>query len=223
MDQSVRLSQSWLDTHRRALELTLGVKLERIKSEVEIIRSTRSYAKGQPEMVAEAQAERNAISTRIARYAGLRAHELFTIRPIAEQPPSSRRRWKSALFQGRAEWARYTVVGKGGLCREVRLSPVLAAALEQRRRAEPVTVRDRGVFYKIYYDIGGGNAWSKSFTVASQRALGWSNGGHGMRHNYAQERMDDYQGMGYSYREALAYVAQELGHFAPSTTEVYLR
>lgn len=223
IDQSVRLAQSSLDTHRRALELILGIKLERIKSEVDTVRSTRTYTKHHPEMVAVAQSERNALATRIALEAGLRAHELFTIRPIVEQAPSGHRRWKADLFRGREDWARYTVVGKGGLCREVRLSPRLASELEKTRLPKPVLVKDRGVIYQRHYDIGGGNAWSKSFTVASQRALGWSNGGHGLRHSYAQARLDDYQSAGYVYHDALAHVAQELGHFSPHTTEVYLR
>ena len=44
-----------------------------------------------------------------------------------------------------------------------------------------------------------------------------------MRHEYAQERMETLQSMGYEYREALEVVSQEMGHFRPDITEVYLR
>ena len=39
----------------------------------------------------------------------------------------------------------------------------------------------------------------------------------------AQERLSELQGAGFLYQDALATVAQELGHFSPSTTEAYLR
>jgi len=45
----------------------------------------------------------------------------------------------------------------------------LADALEARRLREPVQVTDRGVHYRQHYDIGGGRAWSQSFSSASKR------------------------------------------------------
>ena len=53
--------------------------------------------------------------------------------------------------------------------------------------------------------------------------MGYSHGGHGLRHTYAQNRMYQLQGLGLSYEQALAIVSQELGHFRPDITEVYLR
>ena len=222
-DQAVSVKQSTLDQYRQAVECHLGVKFERIHSERETVLDGRAYTVEQTKAIAEAQMGHNAIATDIASQAGLRAHELHTIRPIEEQHPSPHRTWAENLFAGRENWERYTVVGKGGLIREVRLSPELSGRLEAIRLAEPVTVRDRDIFYEKHYSIGGGNAWSKSVTVASKEVLGFSNGAHGFRHSYAQDRMDDYQSMGFSYQEALANVAQELGHFSPHTTEVYLR
>ena len=66
---------------------------------------------------------------------------------------------------------RYTVVGKGGLVREVLIPVRLVEKLESRRLAEPQQVKDRGVFYQSHYNIGGGNNWSSSFSAASKRAL----------------------------------------------------
>jgi integrase len=87
----------------------------------------------------------------------------------------------------------------------------------------PREVTDRGIFYQQNYEINGGNAWSKSFSEASERALGWSEGAHGCRHSYAQERMEELEKAGYSREIALETVSQEMGHFRPEITEVYLR
>jgi integrase len=223
VDRSVMVGQADLDVHRVCLQKYLGTTLERVESERPTVLATRSYTSAQAGLISSAQAARNALATEVARYSGNRAHELLTIRPLAEQPPSGHRKWLPDLFVGREGWVRYSVIGKGGLIREVRLPKELADLLEALRLAQPRVVMDRGVRYEQFYDLGGGNAWSSSFTRASQRALGWSNGAHGLRHSYAQERMEDYQSAGYSWWDAMARVAQELGHFAPSTTLAYLR
>ena len=65
--------------------------------------------------------------------------------------------------------------------------------------------------------------WSNSFSAAANRSLGWSEGAHGLRHSYAQERMHELQKSGLSRDRALETVSQEMGHFRPSITEIYLR
>ncbi|MDF5425801.1 site-specific integrase, partial [Vibrio parahaemolyticus] len=50
----------------------------------------------------------------------------------------------------------------------------------------------------------------------------WSTGAHGLRHSYAQERMSELQ-KNMTYEKALEVVSQEMGHFRPDITEVYLR
>jgi len=171
--------------------------------------------------VADRQHDANRLATEIAHAAGLRAHELLTLRPAAEQPADARpaRDEKFAVREGE----RYTVVGKGGLCREVLIPRELADRLEAARLAEPQRVTDRGVHYTQHYAIGGGQRWSNSWSQASNAALGWSNGAHGVRHSYAQERMGELQRAGLSYRDALETVSQEMGHFRSEITEVYLR
>ena len=216
------VSQKTLDLDRQALQMHLGIKLDVIKSEKETHLSTRSYTQAQIERISSAQSERNSLATRIAYCAGLRAHELLTIRPVCEQKASTHREWSADRFTGR-EGERYTVEGKGGLIREVLLSKELAAQLEATRLVEPRPVVDRGVNYTQPYDIGGGRAWSQSFSAASQRELGFSTGAHGLRHSYAQERMGELQRYGMNYDDAKGTVAQEVGHFASDTTEAYLR
>ncbi|WP_298439202.1 site-specific integrase [Geobacter sp.] len=221
-DRAALVSQKTLDLDRQAMQMHLGVRLEVVKSERETHLSTRSYTTAQVERIASAQSERNSLGTRIAHNAGLRAHELLTIRPANERPPSTHREWSADRFAGR-EGERYTVDGKGGLVREVLLSRELAAQLEATRLNEPRQVSDRGVNYMQHYDLAGGRAWSQSFSAASQRELSFSNGAHGLRHSYAQERMDELQRNGMNYDDAKGTVAQEVGHFDKETTEAYLR
>lgn len=221
-DRAATVSQKTLDLDRQAIQMHLGVRLEVVKSEREPHLSTRSYTAAQVERIASAQSERNSLATRIAHCAGLRAHELLTIRPAEERPSSGHRDWIADRFTGRVG-ERYTVEGKGGLVREVLLSRELAAQLEATRLVEPRQVIDRGVNYNQYYDLAGGRAWSQSFSSASQRELGFSNGAHGLRHSYVQERMEELQRNGICYDAAKETAAQEVGHFEKETTEAYLR
>ena len=230
-DRAVEVGQKTLDMDRQAIQIMLqhiskklapDGKLEVIKSEHKQILNCRSYMVKQVNMIAEAQSERNALSTRIAHAAGLRAHELMTLTRIEEKAVSDRPALDEK-FTCRNNEASYTVTGKGGLIREIQLPGYLAEQLEARRLYTPESRTDRNILYKnCRYDIGGGQVFSTSFTRASNRVLGWSSGAHGLRHSYAQERMDELQ------REmpldlALEVVSQEMGHFRASITKVYLR
>ena len=150
----------------------------------------------------------------------MRAHELLTLARPAERPPDVRPARLEKL-DGRPG-VDCTVVGKDGLVRLVRIPDVLAARLEERRFADAVRVSDHEIRYLSRYDIGGGEAWSRSFSRASTSALGWSRGAHGLRHSYAQERMAELQ-RGLRHDDALEVVSQELGHFRPDITTEYLR
>ena len=167
------------------------------------------------------QTPKHALSTRVTHATGLRAHELLTLRRINEQP-ANKRKWSKNKYIGREHYAEYSVVGKGGLIREVRLPPELAKELESYRR-NPIQITDRGIYYQSYYDIGGGNNWSSSFTRASKRSLGWSRGAHGTRHTYAQKRVSELQSKGLSFEDSLSAVSSELGHMRADITRVYLR
>lgn len=216
------VAQKTLDLDRQAIQIHLGVQLEVVKSEVETRLSTRSYTPEQVERIAAAQSERNSLATQIAYDAGLWAHELLTLQPADERAASPHRQWSSGRFAGRSG-VLYTVTGKGGLVREVLISHHLAARLEDKRFAESHQVSDRGVHYMQHYDSGGGRAWSQSFSTASKRVLGFSNGAHGLWHGYVQERMKKLQASGMRYTEAKGTIAKEVGHFAHKTTEAYLR
>lgn len=221
--RSQEVSQKTLDMDRQALQAVLGEKLEVVKSELETAVSSRAYTPEQAALVAEAQSDKHSLATQIAENAGLRAHELLTLRPAEERPADTHRDYRDDRFAGRDNVTIYTVEGKGGLCREVAIDRDLANRLEERRLDEPKTTYDRGIGYEQHYDLGGGKQWSDSFSKAAERELGWTEGAHGLRHEYAQERMNTLQSIGYEYREALEVVSQEMGHFRPDITEVYLR
>lgn len=228
--RAAEVSQSTLNMERQAIQammhhvtdkLSLTDKLEVVKSERDTVLASRAYTPDQVQAIAGAQTERNALATEIAHAAGLRAHELHTLQRIEERAPSDRPALDSK-FEGR-EGEHYTAQGKGGLVREVVLPGELAARLEERRLDKPQTVTDRGIRYESRYDIAGGQRWSNSFSAAANRTLGWSEGAHGVRHSYAQERMQELQNQGVSYEKSLETVSQEMGHFRPEITEVYLR
>lgn len=224
-ERSLLVSQKTLDLDRQALQVLLASKLDRVQSSAtpgRLATITRAYTPEQIKAIAASQNERHSLSTEIAHAAGLRAHELNTLRPASERPPSSHREWSSSRFEGR-DGVPYTVVGKGGLVTEKMLSHDLVNRLEARRLSTPQNVRDRGINYERHYDIAGGKKWSEAFSKASKEILGFSNGGHGLRHSFAQERESELQARGYTMEEARGITAQEMGHFSPDTTRSYER
>jgi integrase len=216
------ISQGQVDADRNAMEFVTGHNsLKRVRATAQPERSSRAYTAAQVERIAQTQSEANALATRIAYHAGLRAHELLTLRPAKEGKPSVHRVWSPARFRGR-QGERYLVTGKGGLVREVLIPHDLARELETHR-ITPERVRDRGVIYTRCYHVGGGHAWSQSFSDCSQRELGWSTGAHGLRHSYAQERLRELQARGIPYLTTRSIVSQELGHFRADMVLTYLR
>lgn len=224
------VGQKSLDMERQALQAMMqhvthklepDERLPVVKSEHEQILESRAYTPEQVQEIAKHQAPQNALATEIAYSAGLRAHELLTLEK-AENRPADERPSLTDKFAER-EGELYTVTGKGGLTREVLIPHDLAQRLEDRRLDEPRMVTDRGIHYEQKYDIGAGRNFSQSFGRASEKALGWSNGAHGLRHSYAQERMEELQRAGASREHALEVVSQEMGHFRAEITEVYLR
>lgn len=217
------IGQKQLDADRNALEFLTGKgSLERVETLTETTLTSRAYTRAQVHYIAKHQDARNGLSTRIAYEAGLRGHELLTLRHIGDERPSAHRTWRSERFLGR-DGIRYIVTGKGGLKREILISRESAEQLEAWRLETPRRITDRGIHYQQYYDLNGGNRWSSSFTAASNRALGWSTGAHGLRHAYAQERMQELQLLRMNYYEAREVISQELGHFRGDVVETYFR
>jgi len=227
------VGQKSLDIERQAIQsmfrhvtgkLDADETLKVIRSEHEQVLHSRAYTQEQTHAIADNQREQNALSTEIAYAAGLRAKELITLLPIEERPADIRQN-KEPLdekFMGR-EGQCYSVIGKGGLIREVMIPDNLVQRLEDRRLNQAIEVTDRNIIYQQNYNISAGRNWSQSFSRGSQQVLSWSNGAHGLRHTYAQERMDELRSRGLTKEYALKVVSQELGHFRPSITEIYLR
>lgn len=216
-ERSEQVGQKCLDNDRQAVLKAFGFELPRFRSNYEAERDladeSRAYTLAQVDLIVALQSPRNAFSTRLAQAAGLRAQELHTLRRANERAATDARNWLPERFMGMSG-CRYTVDGKGGLVREVMLPHALAEELETRRRARPITVRDREINYFSYYDVAGGNAWSKSFTMASEKSLGYSTGAHGLRHGYAQVRLATLQQAGLTYEAALGIVSQVTGPFS---------
>lgn len=239
-ERAEQVGQKTLDQDRQALQKLLHhtgkldekTNLAVIKADKQQDLHSRAYTAEQVKAIQEHQSDRNALATELAYKCGLRAHELLTIQKAELQKADNRidqknndKLFHNEKFRGR-EGERYTVVGKGGLCREISVPKELADRLEQRKLSEPIITTDRKVKYEQHYDIGGGNKWSSSFNRASNEVCSWSNGAHGLRHSYAQERVSELQRKengDHSYEESKAIVSLEMGHFRENITETYLR
>ncbi len=223
------IGQKTLDMERQSIQammratgkLDSKATLTVIQSEKQQALTSRSYTQEQVDIISKSQRGTNSLATEIAHAAGLRAHELYTLEPKGYRQADKRPKLDTK-FQGR-EGKIYTVQGKGGLVREVLIPSNLAHKLESNRLETPAKITDRGVHYINKYNIAAGHKWSDSFAKAAKRSLGWSEGAHGVRHSYAQERMHELQSSFLTRDKALETVSQEMGHFRPGITETYLR
>ena len=164
-ERAASVTQKTLNQERQALQKCLpqfdGVQLPRRKATkppTPLATDSRAYTREQIERIGIRQREDNAFSTHLVASTGMRGIELYTLRRTVEQPPSSHRQWNPERFAGREGWASYSVIGKGGLVREIRLPPEMARELEARRRETPRTVIEREVRYEQHYDIAGGKS-----------------------------------------------------------------
>lgn len=227
-ERSEWVLQTTLNQERRAIELVYKQKLPLVKSQRSSILEKRSYTFAQANSIASKQSDKNSLTTLLSLHSGIRAHEACTLLPTGERQASSHRIWDPRRFQGLSEYQLYTVKGKGGLIREVAVPIWLSHKLEERR-ISPRRVVDRGIYYEINYEIGFGQSWSQSFTSASRKALGYSTGGHGLRHSYAKWRLntliDELSKVNKRdcIKDALLILSQELGHFRLEITFCYLR
>lgn len=222
-EQADYLQQRQLDCCRQALQIVFQIDLPHVESTRITLLRSRAYDPIDLLKISRHQTDLNALATAICLCAGLRAHELLTLRRSDELSRSSHRQWREDLFAATDPHQLYSVVGKGGLVRHTALPLGLAEILYSRRLLTPRTVRDRDVNIVQYYDVGGGQAFCQSFGSASKRALGFSHGAHGLRHTYAQTRFLRMKQQNIPLQDILMILSQELGHFRPDITLVYLR
>ena len=131
------VGQKTLDQERQAIQLmqrhvsgqlAQGERLAVVRSELTQAETSRSYTPEQVAAVAERQHDANRLATEVAYAAGLRAHELLTLRPASERPDDPRPARDEKFAIRDHDHARYTVAGKGGLVREISLPRALAEA-----------------------------------------------------------------------------------------------
>lgn len=215
-------AQATVNHMRLALQKCYCVRLGHFESCLPAIASGRAYYASEVRRLVELQSGGNQLATMLCLDAGLRAHECITLCPRELGEPSSHRNWSIKRFSGRKDYEVFLVTGKGGLVREVAVSMPIANAIHRTRRPRPKLIIDRGVHHQSYFDIGGGQKLSSSFTHASQKALGWSTGVHGLRHSFAQERLKTLSKV-LGPDLGLVVLSQELGHFRKDVTLIYLR
>jgi integrase len=213
--------QKSVDRARQALQKIFSVSLPHVESCQPPRVHGRAYIFDDVRRVLSRQRKRQQLAALISFDCGLRAHECITLRERFGAEPSSHRRWSADMFKGRSDYVIFIVTGKGGLRREVAISIPLALELRRYKRPEPVTVRDRGVNHISYFDIGGGQALSSSFSRASELVLGYSNGLHGLRHSFAQNRLTQLLSI-LEPKRALETLSNELGHWRPGISLAYL-
>ncbi|AEH16422.1 site-specific integrase [Shewanella baltica] len=223
------LCQKYLSTIKCSLQralfkhenntLTRVIAFDRKK--IPLTDKNRAYTNEQIRLIMTSMNDKAKLSTLIAVNAGLRVEELLTIRRLDEATVSSSRSWSSKRFIGREEGVRYILTGKTGLRREILISKDIAELMENTRLTQPKTIIDRKHSFVINYDLLGGKRLSDAFSRASIKTLGWSNGAHGLRFTYAQNRMDN-ELINFTDSEAKLIISQELGHFREEITDRYL-
>jgi hypothetical protein len=171
LHESSRWRQKTLDQHRQALRLVFSVALTHFDAEVPTVTEGRAYTFDEMERIAGRQAPHNALATRIAFHAGVRAAELYELREARELAPEPDRPWRNDLFIGMPDGIIYRVVGKGGLARSVLIPLELHVQLQFLRLDTPTLVIDRLVHRKVRFLVGGGQAISESFSSTSNRVL----------------------------------------------------
>ena len=231
-NRSGQVGQKTLDLNRQAIQYLLmqttgvQVKFGRIKSSYtggrKLAEEARAYSGTQLEEVCTRLSVRSALSAKICFAAGLRAHEVVTLRPIGEQPPSQltengRKTFSKVAMGHSIRWLARVGFGGPCCCRHSWLSEL------EGRRIKDRTARDRGIRYVQRHDVNFGSNLTKAWSDASSKALGRSTGLHGLRHSYAKQRLYELQQLGYSRAERMSIVSQELGHFRTTETETYLR
>lgn len=216
--------QSTVDLDRQAINFHLhsDQPLNYLLANVPTVAQNRAYTPRQLSLLVRYASPTLALSIRLAVEAGLRDMEIISIAPFGALKPSVRD-WHPHLFFGRQSDTTYSVWGKGGLCRTVKVSVTTAAEIDKKFRSMPILKKNRKANLTSHFDLLGGQEFSKQFGTLSQKVLGFSYGSHGLRHSFAQLRRNALLCLGLTPVEAFTVVSQELGHFSIKNTLAYMR
>ena len=222
-ERSIIVRQKTLDMDRQALNMNMNFQtdIKFILSEVETHVENRAYTQPQLDYLILKAPHDLKLSIELASNAGLRSMELITLSPPLTLCQSDRN-WHEHRFAGRSNDESFIVHGKGGLHREIRLSPELADRIKQLTRPAPVTVSNRETHLTSYFDLMGGHTFCLKFSLLSKKVLGFSYGAHGLRHTFAQKRLLELMCLGHDTEIALIILSQEMGHFSTTNTMTYL-
>jgi len=178
--------------------------------------TSRAYTADQIRLVQCLLAPAARLATVVMVESGCRVEDLATLCPAAERPLSNARldQLRPDRFSGREAWPRFTFIGKGGHEYLSSVRPETARSLESIRLETPRDFIHRGLEHstKQYYALPAGNPLSQQWTRASHHALGYSHGIHGLRHTFAQQRMDELTRSGITWSLALERTSQLMGH-----------
>lgn len=216
-----RWRQKTLDQHRQALALVFCVTLPAFDSDIPTYVDGRAQTHAEVSAIAARQCPRHSLSTHSLFQSGMRAVEMYELREVHELAPTADRPWRGDLFAGFPDGVPFSTTGKGGLVRLVWIPSALAAAIREVRLDEPREVTDRKIKRHYVFDVGGGQNLSESFTQASKRALGYSLGIHGLRHAFAQRRLETLLGLKFPVIDALEIVSQSVGHLRSEISLAY--
>jgi integrase len=187
----------------------------------------RAYTDDQVRLVQNLLPPSAQLATAVLLESGCRVADLASLCPAAERSLRNARveRLLPNRFLGRDDWPRFTFIGKGGHEYMSCVRPETAARLAAICLEVPRAFYDRNVEHATVqrFDLPAGNRLSQQWTRASQCALGYSHGIHGLRHSFAQDRVQELIVSGIPWTIALECTRQLMGHYRPEEIHTYLR
>jgi len=184
------------------------------------------------EQVYEIQKNIPSLATKLAVQvileSGCRTQDLASMCLASERPIKNARLEKlhPDRFAGREDWVKISFIGKGGHEYISTVSPQTATAIAKFKLTESRHFRERGqenTVTKQYYDLPAGQRLSSLWTQASKQTLGFSQGIHGLRHSFAQQRVRLLQEQRMTWQKALECTSQQMGHYRADQVLAYLR
>lgn len=203
----------------RKLDLRPGIDEVRslAREELQANRETRAYIDPKA-LVENIDDERHRLAAQIQLEAGARIHEVAQIRESQlrgiKENESGERFGVVHLDRGDT---------KGGRERELKMPEEAYRRLEAEIRCRGTTIdskRDCGEVQAFKIDK---SEYRESLKFAAENSGQNYTGSHGLRHNFAKNKMEQHQNQGWSRDASLRLTAEDMGHSRGRITETYLR